>query len=48
MHSFDTPDFHLMAHLLRFLATLHDPGIVTVTDLSHAPGRVDFVRGVAE
>jgi clusterin-associated protein 1 len=46
--SFDTPNFALMAELLRWLATLYDPDIVVIPELTHEHGRVEFVRSIVQ
>lgn len=46
--SFDTPNFGLMANLLHWLATLYDPEIVVLVELSNEYGRVEFVRGIVQ
>jgi clusterin-associated protein 1 len=46
--SFDTPNFTLMAELLQWLATLYDPDIVVIPELSSEHGRVEFVRGIVQ
>lgn len=46
--SFDTPNFGLMAQLLQWLASLYDPDVVVLPDLSSEHGRVDFVRNVVQ
>lgn len=46
--SFDTPNFGLMANLLHWLATLYDPDIVVLAELSNEHGRVEFVRGIVQ
>ncbi|EAY18646.1 clusterin associated protein, putative [Trichomonas vaginalis G3] len=46
--SFDTPNFGLMANLLHWLATLYDPEIVILAELSNEHGRVEFVRGIVQ
>jgi clusterin-associated protein 1 len=46
--SFDSPNFSLMAQLLQWLATLYDPELVILPDLSHEAGRVEFVRSIVQ
>ena len=46
--SFDTPNFALMADLLKWLATLYDQDIVVLSELNNEHGRVDFVRGIVQ
>jgi clusterin-associated protein 1 len=37
-----------MAELLQWLATLYDPDIVVIPELSHEHGRVEFVRSIVQ
>lgn len=46
--SFDTPNFALMANILHWLATLYDPEIVVLSELTNEHGRVEFVRGIVQ
>ncbi|KAH0793657.1 clusterin associated protein [Histomonas meleagridis] len=46
--SFDTPNFSLMANLLQWLASLYDPDLVVISDLSNENGRVEFVKSIVQ
>ena len=42
--SFGTYNFSLMTNLLRCLASLYDPGLVIIPDISNENGRFDFIK----
>ena len=46
--SFDTPNFGLMAELLKWLSKLYHPEIFFTGDISTEQGRVDFVKSIVQ